>query len=401
MLDGNLQQQVQVTSSTEVVSQPSQAVPQSQPQSNISSNNVVAPEPKSEGFSRDYSQPKVDNNTKEIVAGGVKLVIDELTGKRKIVSINNPQSQQQQVPDVNSVIAENQEIKKDTGNGSDVNPQSNVGLIGALNPENPPVSKENVYTAQELLVAMQLNAIDEARIPEHYREKYAEYKAEQEQIKSSRAKENPEEVINKRKEASEFYGRVNLLAEDMALRDLGITKEELDMSEFTDDEEMRQKLESYKAAVEFNRNKIFNDVQQEKQRQEHREREKQSIYSEIVEYTNKAKSSEPNFEAIDKLMLSRVNNLPYAEAVKIVPLLKSLQDGSIKREQLPELQKYYEDTRVEYYSQKTGVNRFPTQKPPVVENSGTGSNQETIDYKKLRGLRGKEQVAYLSQFLNR
>ena len=107
----NLQQQVQVTSSTEVVSQPSQAVPQSQPQSNISSNNVVAPEPKSEGFSRDYSQPKVDNNTKEIVAGGVKLVIDELTGKRKIVSINNPQSQQQQVPDVNSVIAENQEIK--------------------------------------------------------------------------------------------------------------------------------------------------------------------------------------------------------------------------------------------------------------------------------------------------
>ena len=73
-------------------------------------------------------------------------------------------------------------------------------------------------------------------------------------------------------------------------------------------------------------------------------------------------------------MASRVNELPYREAVKLVPVLERLKNGTVTRADLPILGQFYKDTRMEYYAKKNEVGRAPAavRKPPAVEQPGNG-----------------------------
>lgn len=349
---------------------------------------------------------------REIVSGGVKLVIDP-NGKRRVVTVAAEAKGQPEagsdttaatsspLPQTGNVLpglTQPQTQITDTNNSatgiiSDV-------LVGANG------SEAAAYSSEELLLAIQLNQVDERRIPEAYKAQYAAFKASSEdKVQSMQSDASKNSDVD----ATEFYTKVNGLARQMAMRELGITDEDIAAAEYTDDQVLKDKVDNFNAAVEFNRNKIFADVQMKQAKSiEEAERakfERDSVYNEIKNYTLQVQQTEPNFQAIDVLMETRYMTLPYAQAKEIEPVLLALKNHTLRREQLPILQKYYEDTRLEYYAKLNGAGRVPTPvaKPPLIERPGTGVDvpAEKPDFSKLRTMTNRQKQAYLSQYLRK
>lgn len=357
--------------------------------------------------------------SKEIVSGGVKLVIDP-NGKRRVVTVAAEAQSQAEVdaktPAATTGVTALQPVVAPQQNGTVlpemVQPQAQItdnnnaaaGIISdVLVNAN---GGEAAYSSEELLLAIQLNQVDERRIPEAYRSQYAAFKASSE----DKAQSTQSDVSkNSDVAAAEFYTKVNGLARQMAMQELGITEDDIAAAEYADDKLLKDKVDNFNAAVDFNRNKIFADVQMQRAKSvEEAERAKfehDSIYNEIKNYTLQVQQSEPNFKAIDVLMETRYMNLPYEQAKTIEPVLMALKNHTIKREQLPILQKYYDDTRLEYYAKLNGAGRIPTPvaKPPVLETPGTGSDMPDVkaDFSKLRNMNRREKQAYLSQYLGK
>lgn len=363
----------------------------------------------------DAGQSDVDQDKgggREIVSGGVKLVIDP-NGKRRVVTVAAEAKGQPEagsdttaatsspLPQTGNVLpglTQPQTQITDTNNSatgiiSDV-------LVGANG------SEAAAYSSEELLLAIQLNQVDERRIPEAYKAQYAAFKASSEdKVQSMQSDASKNSDVD----ATEFYTKVNGLARQMAMRELGITDEDIAAAEYTDDQVLKDKVDNFNAAVEFNRNKIFADVQMKQAKSiEEAERakfERDSVYNEIKNYTLQVQQTEPNFQAIDVLMETRYMTLPYAQAKEIEPVLLALKNHTLRREQLPILQKYYEDTRLEYYAKLNGAGRVPTPvaKPPLIERPGTGVDvpAEKPDFSKLRTMTNRQKQAYLSQYLRK
>lgn len=360
-----------------------------------------------------------NESSKEIVSGGVKLVIGP-NGKRRVVTVK---TEQQTRPDT---VVSQVETAAAVAQPAGAAQQSGTVLPGLTQPQPQTVGADKAatgvisdvlvnsngndvstdYSSEELLLAIQLNQVDERRIPEAYRAQYAAFKA------GSDDKAQPPQGDGSKNQdiaAAEFYSKVNGLARQMAMQELGITDDDIAAAEYTDDQSLKDKVDNFNAAVEFNRNKIFADVQMKRSKSieeaERAKAEHDSVYNEIKNYTLQVQQSEPNFHAIDVLMETRYMSLPYEQAKAIEPVLTALKNHSIKREQLPILQKYYEDTRLEYYAKLNGAGRMPTPvaKPPVVETPGTGADMPDgkPDFSKLRNMSHREKQAYLSRYLGK
>jgi hypothetical protein len=262
-----------------------------------------------------------------------------------------------------------------------------AGLVGGLSDE----PKE--YTANDMMLAMQLGTVDESRIPAAYREQYQAYK--QNTIRNPPSAEpQTAELPKKDANAAEYYARINQMAEDMAMQEIGITQEELDAEDFSDDDDLKQKVKAYKTAVEANRGRILADVQAEVQKGSQMQAEYRAANEAISAFYQKALKEEPNFREIDRMMATRVNELPYREAVKLVPTLERLKNGTITRAELPILEQFYKDTRMEYYARKNDVGRAPAAvRPPAVETAGNGAELsrkfDPTDLAKMRSFREK------------
>lgn len=243
-----------------------------------------------------------------------------------------------------------------------------AGLVGSQY-EQP---KE--YTPNDFLLAMQLGTVDESRIPDMYRGQYQAYKQNTIRNPPQQAEEETKADLPQDTNAAQYYARINEMAENMAMKELGLTQEELDMGDYTDDEAILAKTKAYKTAVEANRGRILAEVQNEMQKHSQQQEEYRAASQEIQSFYQKAMKEEPNFQEIDRLMASRVNELPYREAVKLVPVLERLKNGTVTRADLPILGQFYKDTRMEYYAKKNEVGRAPAavRKPPAVEQPGNG-----------------------------
>lgn len=351
--------------------------------------------------------------SKEIVSGGVKLVIDP-NGKRRVVTVAADEQSQAEVAAKTPAAATGTIAIQQNGTVLPGLVQPQPQAIGADQAATGVISDvlvnanggEAAYSSEELLLAIQLNKVDERRIPEAYRSQYAAFKAGSEgKVQSTQSDVSKNSDVA----AAEFYTKVNGLARQMAMQELGITEDDIAAAEYTDDQLLKDKVDNFNAAVDFNRNKIFADVQMQQAKSvEEAERAKlehDSIYNEIKNYTLQVQQSEPNFKDIDVLMETRYMNLPYEQAKTIEPVLMALKNHTIKREQLPILQKYYDDTRLEYYAKLNGAGRIPTPvaKPPVIETPGTGSDMPAVkaDFSKLRNMNRREKQAYLSQYLGK
>lgn len=201
--------------------------------------------------------------------------------------------------------------------------------------------------------------------------------------------------------AKEYYSNVNKMAKERAMKEIGITQDELDVAEYSDDAELVEKAAAYRAAVENNRNQIMHDVDSIRRAQEAERNDHAQAYQTVMAFTQEMKQKEPNFDAIDKLMISRVNNMPYAEAIKIAPLIQKVQNGTLTTADLPALQEMYNQTRLEFYSKKTGVGLAPkvVNKPAFVEKPGNGAEapKQTTPLSELGKMSKRDREAAIGQ----
>ena len=201
-------------------------------------------------------------------------------------------------------------------------------------------------------------------------------------------------------QAKEYYNNVNKLAQERAMQEVGITQDELDVAEYSDDQELLDKVSAYKAAIESNRTRIMNDVENIRRVHEAERADHANAYQAVVNFANEMKKKEPNFAAIDKLMTSRVAQMPYEKASKIVPLLQKVANGTLTTADLPALQEMYNETRLEFYSKREGVGLAPqAQKPSFVETPGTGGDvpRQTTPLSALGKMSKRDREAAIGQ----
>lgn len=350
-----------------------------------------------------------------------KLVVDPRTGRRSVV-MNDVQKQDDTEPAAQGAennqngtqepLAEagKESDASDSEKGTEQQPEGNSaadtsGLVsGIVGTENAAQSKE--YTPQELSLALQLGQVDENRIPVSLRQQYYAYKAQQGNPTDGSAPTDQASVSSdpKDEDIASYYGKIDTIAKQLALKDLGLTPEELETAEYSDDKTLAKKVELYKVAVESNRNKIILDIERERGKTQLQQQEIDRTFNEVKSFVEKVQKEEPHFTEIDKLMATRAMELPYAKAAAIVPVLQRLAQHKTTREDIPVLQQYYDDTRMEYYSRINNVKRAPEiVKPPVVEQPGTGQELPTQkpDLSKLGNLPYKEKIKAIGQLFKK
>ena len=268
------------------------------------------------------------------------------------------------------------------------------------------------YNLNEFLNALTSDAVDESRIPAEYMAQYSNYKIQQaieaKNKQAELAKQQQEQINQKLTPEQEqdnmktFLQNLDDEAGKRAAHDVGMTEEDMENIDFMDDGD--EKLVNYKLAKEWHRNRLMVELQ-ERANVENTARQKQAaIYQEIQNFTTQAKQSEPNFDAIDKMMSERYKTLPYAEGKRVEEVLQALGNGTITEAQTVELKNYYDATRKEFYAKKNGLSTTPRRapRPPAVERAGNGKEiqrEYTPDYAALRKGDPKQQVAWLAEYL--
>jgi hypothetical protein len=273
---------------------------------------------------------------------------------------------------------------------------------GLTNTTLKPKADNQPYTPDEFAVAMQLNNVDNTRVPEQYKADYTKMVNAKQAQTQAQPQKTPEQVKTENAAASkEFYKNVNEIAEKKAKDEVGITDDELEAAEYSDDEDLVQKAKDYKMSLEWNRAAVINSVQQEMARAESVKNQaktrQEAIYGDIKNYVTDLKSKEPNFDKIDVELNERYKTLPYDQAVPIAETINALKAGNITPAQCQTLKKYYEDTRLDFYAKNNNLPTTPKNaKPQNVEPPGNGAKQQAQgnapDYNSLgkMDIRGKD-----------
>lgn len=354
-----------------------------------------------------------DNAPREIVAGGVKLVIDPATGKRTIVDLKAPAAPQgAQRPIQPSYIpgaANPNAIPGNIQKQPDGINNTDTGLTEGFLEKT---TKEPEYTENELLNALHEGRVDESRIPELYKPQYKAYKQKrfEEALNAQVPTEDTAEVAKQTAvEANrKFYDRVNQMAKKQAMEQIGITEEELDAAEYTDDKDLINKAQMYEAALQNAQGMILNQTRErimEQQRAaQNKQSEREAIFNDVKSFVANAQQTEPNFGAIDKMLATRYKQMPYEQAQEIAQVINGAQHGQITRKGAEILQKYYEDTRKAFYAQASNVGTVPTHvsRPPAVETPGAGNNsaRERPDARQLRNMNYQQKQAWFQKYFS-
>lgn len=244
------------------------------------------------------------------------------------------------------------------------------------------------YTLNELSNAIATGDVDERRVPEQYQQQYANWKinqaiqnynaAQQAQVEQRQQLERQLSPEEQRSQMREFYNNLEVEASKRAAADVGFTEEDVDNIDLMDEND--ESLINYKLAKEWRKNELIQNIQQ-RYANEAANRERQAkIYQGISNFAAEQKSKEPNFDAIDKFMTQRIEELPYKQAKQIQPVFEAFRNGTITEEQTIMLRNYYEDTRRAYYAKTSGLSTTPRRapRPPQVENAGDGRTIENL-----------------------
>ena len=328
----------------------------------------------------------------------LELVKDPVTGKRTIRrAVAQPQ---EQAP----ARAEQAQIQEQIPNAT---PTSDQAEQAAQNVNTTP----SKYTLDEFSAAIASGNVDGDRVPEEYTQQYANFKIQQamqayneqrQAVEQQRAQVeqqlSPEE---QKKAVKDFYARLDAEAKERAMKDMEITSEQLEELEFEDEAGHM----AYKAAQDWHRQQLINEVQQKVAQESAQKQAQQAIYQGIMSFVNEARAKEPNFNAIDQIMQTRYKTMPYEQGRAAEEAINALRAGNITEAQTETLRKYYEDVRKEYYAEKNKLSTTPkaVPKPPVVETAGSGNQlpkNDSIDYAALRNATSvRDRKAWLSNFL--
>lgn len=272
------------------------------------------------------------------------------------------------------------------------------------------------YTLDEFSNAIATGYVDEKRVPQEYQRQYADWKinqavqahnaqqkaiAQQEAARRAEieAQMNPE---TRQEQMREFLTGLDKEADVRARQDAGLSEEDIENLDLMDDDD--PKLINYKLAKEWHRQDLMAKMQNRYADEQAQRQRQEAVYAGINQFTEEQRAKEPNFDAIDRMLLTRVNDLTYKQAQVIVPVLQALQNGTINEAQTEILRNYYEDTRKMFYMQKNGLDTTPkaVNRPPTVERAGDGRDIKSVyvpDYSALAKSDVRGRRAWLAEFI--
>lgn len=272
------------------------------------------------------------------------------------------------------------------------------------------------YTLDEFSNAIATGHVDEKRVPQEYQRQYADWKinqavqahnaqqkaiAQQEAARRAEieAQMNPE---TRQEQMREFLTGLDKEADARARQDAGLSEEDIENLDLMDDDD--PKLINYKLAKEWHRQDLMAKMQNRYADEQAQRQRQEAVYAGINQFTEEQRAKEPNFDAIDRMLLTRVNDLTYKQAQVVVPVLQALQNGTINEAQTEILRNYYEDTRKLFYMQKNGLDTTPkaVNRPPTVERAGDGRDIKSVyvpDYSALAKSDVRGRRAWLAEFI--
>lgn len=272
------------------------------------------------------------------------------------------------------------------------------------------------YTLDEFSNAIATGYVDEKRVPQEYQRQYADWKigqavqahnaqqraiAQQEAARRAEieAQMNPE---TRQEQMREFLTGLDKEADARAQQDAGLSEEDVENLDLMDDDD--PKLINYKLAKEWHRQDLMAKMQSRYADEQAQRQRQEAVYAGINQFTEEQRAKEPNFDAIDRMLLTRVNDLTYKQAQVVVPVLQALQNGTINEAQTEILRSYYEDTRKLFYMQKNGLGTTPraVNRPPTVERAGDGRDVNSVyvpDYSALAKSDVRGRRAWLAEFI--
>ena len=326
--------------------------------------------------------------------GDIMLITDPRTGRKTIVT-KEPEPAAQDEPPAPQPTAQ-QEGQQPEPAAQDEPPKPQEPLI-----------QTGAYTLDELNDAIRQNTVNESRIPDEYKFQYQQYRQQQAQRQAQYRAQQQQMQEQAQKTAIEqqrkLYADIDEAAKKKAMQDLGITADDLSLSEYSDDEETKKKVQEYTTAVAWNRQTLINAMQQQQMQKQTQQSQQQAIYKSITDFAADKQRNEPHFTEINQLLSSHYQELPYKEAATIASAINALNQGNITEQQCKVLEQYYNDTRTYFYGKQNDLTKQPKKIPiPNVEKPGMGAQTKpkAVDFTKMRSMGDRERRAFMSRFFN-
>lgn len=325
--------------------------------------------------------------------GDIMLVTDPRTGRKSIVTKETePATQTEPTEPVNS----------------EPTPNDTPANVPATQTEpSKPLINTGSYTLDELNDAIRQNTVNESRIPAEYQFQYQQYRQQQAQ-QQAQMQAQQQQLEEQQKQAAldkqrKLYADIDDAAKKKAMQDLGITDDDLSLSEYSDDEETKKKIQEYTTAVAWNKQALINAMQQQQMQEQGKLAQQRAIYQSITDFAADKQKSEPHFAEINQMLSTHYQELPYKEAATIAGAIDALNKGNITEQQCKVLEQYYENTRTYFYGKQNDLTKQPKKIPvPNVEKPGMGAQTKpkAVDFTKMRGMGDRERRAFMSHYFS-
>lgn len=356
-----------------------------------------APAPKPEPAAPDY---KVLADT----GGGTQLVMDA-NGQKRIITV---------------------EPKKDSdptpvpGTGTEPQPQianpapaaQPAPVPGNEQPATPALLNNQqqslpVYTPQELSLAIQMDMVDESRIPPSLAIQYGQFKekrAQQQAIAANQQQAQQTPQPNEAQQRIAYMEEIEKTSRELTLKQLGLTEQDLEDSEYadySDNPDMERRVKAFEGLNAYNRQQIISDVQAQQAKAAQQAAAQKAVNDSIIAFAQSEMRTEPKFNEINFALETFYQELPWAKADKYAKALNAYKAGTATEEQANTLKEYYDEVKKMIYAKANNLSTTPTpvvRTPARVESPGTGlDTPRQADPTELRGLDYMGKIAWLAK----
>jgi hypothetical protein len=354
-----------------------------------------------EGETTDVSTATTTN---ENVAGAAQepqpeslyLVTDPRTGRKSISSAKPEPTEPAETKTEEPPVQDELESQP-------TEPTEPAATEPAAEKQPEPLIHTEPYTLDELNTAIAQGNVNESRIPQQYQLQYAQY--QQEQARRQQQYQQQQQALQMQAQQQQLeqqkrmFADIDKAATDQAMKAIGITQDDIDTAEYSDDDAVKQKVAHFNTAKSYYKEQLIGAIQQQQMRTQAAQDERRAIYQSIVDFTQQKQAEEPHFADINQLMDSYYQTMPYKDAAVIGDAIKALQDGNINPTQCKVLEGYYDKCRTAYYAKANDLTKQPKKVPvPKVEQPGTGAKApaKPINFTQMRNMTVRERRAFIA-----
>jgi hypothetical protein len=334
------------------------------------------------------------------------LVTDHQTGRKRIVSEApaEPQKPEAQAPQ------EPTPAQEPAQGPTPAEPQEDKPETNPVEPADPtteekPLIQTGPYTLDELNAAINSNTVDESRIPVQYQLQYQQFRQQQaqraQQLQAQQAQLQQQAQQAQQEQLKKMFTDIETAAENQARQVTGVSQQDLETADYSDDAQLKQRVEMYNTAKQYYQQQLIGAIQSQQQQAQQAKNQQSAIYQSIAEFVADKSKTEKHFQEINQMMTTHYQNMPFKDAAAVSDAIQALNAGKINEQQCKVLESYYNVTRAAYYAKANDLTKQPKKVPvPKVEGPGTGATEppKPFDFSKLRDMTERERRAALSRY---